>query len=180
MKFSTFSSLVLIAAVSFIGGCGVKTTTKLNLPNTEPGTHVHEDGTVHADGDDHSREGHEHGAGPHDGTLADWGGGKYHVEFTVDHDKKQATAYILGNDEKTAVPIEAEEITLSIKDPAFTTTLAASPQDADAEGKSSRFVGNHDSLGVVKEYEGSMSGVVDDTPYSGNFKEEAHDHPQND
>jgi hypothetical protein len=34
-------------------------------------------------------------------------------------------------------------------------------------------VGNHDSLGVVQEYEGSMSGVVNDTPYSGNFKEEA-------
>ena len=36
----------------------------------------------HAHPGDH---GHSHGAGPHDGTLADWGGGKYHVEFTVDH-----------------------------------------------------------------------------------------------
>ena len=26
-----------------------------------------------------------HGAGLHGGTITDWGGGKYHVEFTVDH-----------------------------------------------------------------------------------------------
>ena len=32
----------------------------------------------------------------------------------------------------------------------------------------------HESLGVVQEYEGTISGVVDETPYSGDFKEEAH------
>jgi hypothetical protein len=65
---------------------------------------------------------------------------------------------------------------LSIKDPAFTAALKASPQDGDPEGKASRFVGNHENLGIVKEYEGSMSGAVNGTPYSGNFKEVAHDH----
>ncbi|MCO8123365.1 hypothetical protein NHH03_16565 [Stieleria sp. TO1_6] len=46
-----------------------------------------------AEVNDHSVAGHGHRAGPHDGTIADWGGGKYHVEFTVDHGKTQATAY---------------------------------------------------------------------------------------
>ena len=41
---------------------------------------------------DHSQEGHAHGAGPHNGTLADWGGGKFQVEFTVDHDAANASS----------------------------------------------------------------------------------------
>ena len=137
------------------------------------GEHVHEDGTVHKD---HGEEGHAHGPGPHDGTVADWGGGKFHVEFTVDHDKQEATVYVFGSDEKTPSPIDAAEITLTIKEPSLTTALKANPQEGDPEGKASRFVGNHEGLGVVREYEGSMSGVVDGTPYSGSFKEEAHDH----
>ncbi len=55
-------------------------------------------------------------------------------------------------------------------------TLKATPQDGDPEGSASRFVGNHESLGVVQEYEGTITGVIDDTPYSGNFKEEPHTH----
>jgi hypothetical protein len=138
-----------------------------------PGEHVHDDGTVHKG---HDEEGHAHGEGPHGGTVADWGGGKFHVEFTVDRNKKEGTVYVLGGDEKTPSPIDAAEITLAIKDPAFSVALKASPQEGDPEGKASRFVGNHDNLGIVKEYEGSMSGVVDGTPYSGNFKEVPHDH----
>ena len=121
------------------------------------------------------KEGHAgHGTGPHDGTVADWGGGKYHVEFTVNHNKKEATVYILGDDEKTPVAIQAAEIHLAIKKPALQTALKAAPQEGDPEGKASRFVGNHESLGVVMEYEGTISGEVDGTPYSGNFKEEPH------
>jgi hypothetical protein len=52
-------------------------------------------------------ESHVHGTGPHGGTIADWGGGKMHIEFTVNHDKQEATVYILGKDEKTATPIAA-------------------------------------------------------------------------
>jgi len=115
-----------------------------------------------------------HGAGPSDGTLADWGGGKYHVEFTVDHDKQEATVYILGDDEKTASPITAEEIQLSITEPPMQVALKAVPQEGDPEGSASRYVGNHESLGVVQEYAGTMTGVVDGTPYSGDFKEQAH------
>lgn len=39
--------------------------------------------------------GHSHGSGPRGGAVADWGGGAYHVEFTVDHDAKKATVYVL-------------------------------------------------------------------------------------
>ena len=81
--------------VSFTIGCGDKAAQKPATPTTDGHGHPHGKGG--------------HGAGPHDGTLADWGGGKYHVEFTVDHDKQEATVYILGGDEKTPSPIKVRQ-----------------------------------------------------------------------
>ena len=129
-------------------------------------------------GHDHAHGGaghsHGHGAGPHEGTLADWGGGKYHVEFTVDHDKKEATVYILGGDEKTPAPIKTDKVLLSIKQPVFEVELAAKPLDGETDGKASRFIGTHDSLGVVQEFAGTISSEIEGTPYAGDFAEEAH------
>jgi hypothetical protein len=160
----TFTSLAAIGALAFVVGCGgsgQQTTTTSQVRDEKP--------TQPAD-DGHSG----HGAGPHDGTLVDWGGGKYHVEFTVDHDKQEATVYVLGDDEKTASPIRSQDIQLSISDPMMQVTLKAAPQEGDPAGSASRFIGNHASLGVVQEYAGTLTGVVDDTPYSGDFKEEPH------
>lgn len=127
-------------------------------------------------GDDHGHTHGGHGAGPHEGTLSDWGGGKYHVEFTVDHGKKEATIYILGGDEKTPSPIKAKdgELLLTINEPSFQVTLKAAPQKDDPEGTASAFVGTDDKLGVVQEFAGTISGEVDGTPYAGDFKEEPH------
>ena len=72
--------------------------------------------------------------------------------------------------------IDASEIELSISDPAMQVTLKAAPQEIDPAGQASRFVGNHEKLGVVQEYAGTISGVIDGTPYSGDFKEEALGH----
>jgi len=155
-----------IAAVAMtLSGCGDTPETK---PTTPPPAANGESG--------HGHEHAGHGVGPHEGTVADWGGGKYHVEFTVDHNKKQATVYILGGDEKSPAPISAKTVLLSIADPEIQAELAASPQAGDKEGTSSRFVGTHDNLGIVQEYQGSISGEVDGTPYVGEFKEEPHEH----
>ena len=163
---STLLSLFATCVIAITMGCdGAKDDAS---PPAAPPTAEHED---HGD---HAHAGH--GAGPHDGTLADWGGGSYHVEFTVDHDKQEATVYILGGDEKTPEPISAEEIQLVITDPPMQVTLKATPQQGESAGSASRFVGNHESLGVVQEYAGTISGVIDGTPYSGDFKEEAHAH----
>ena len=173
--------LALATAVCLVGFVGCKEKTATPTAGTEPSTTASTDdhGHEHAEGEegrDHSVEGHGHGAGPHDGPLADWGGGKYHVEFTVDHDKQEGTAYVLGGDEKTPTPIKAEDIQLSITDPEMQVTMKAAPQEGDPEGSASRFVGNHEKLGVVQEYAGTITGVIDDTPYSGDFAEVAHDH----
>ncbi len=174
MKKFQFLSFVAVATFAFMVGCDAnKVNNTTTGGSSNAGEHVHDDGTIHKG---HNEEGHAHGEGPHGGTVADWGGGKFHVEFTVDHDKQAATVYILGDDEKTAASIDAKEVTLAIKDPQFFIELKASAQDGDPADQASRFVGNHENLGIVKEYEGTMSGVVNGTPYSGNFKEVAHDH----
>ncbi|MDP1564496.1 MAG: hypothetical protein Q8M16_24210 [Pirellulaceae bacterium] len=173
MNYKKYLILIAIAAIGTFGGCSSSKpdSQETKKPSTS-GEHLHDDGSVHKSHD----EGHSHGEGPHGGVVADWGGGKFHVEFTVDHDKQEATVYILGDDEKTAVAIDATEVILAIKKPATQVTLTTTPQDSDPQGKSSRFVGKHENLGTVMEYEGSISGVVNGTPYSGNFKEVAHDH----
>jgi len=174
MKKMIFLMCVATATIIWAAGCDSKQSNSNNAANaTSANEHDH---TVDTDDNRHAVEGHSHGEGPHGGTIADWGGGKFHVEFTVDHGQQQATAYILGDDEKTPVPVDAKEISLAIKEPDFQISLAASPQGGDPEGKSSRFVANHENFGIVQEYQGSMSGVVDGIPYSGNFKEVQHDH----
>jgi len=160
----------LIASV----GCKQQSTTTSSTTTTPSAEDDHGHDHPHGDSTDHSVGGHGHGAGPHDGTIADWGGGKFHVEFTVDHEKQQATVHVLGSDEKTATPIDADSIELSITDPQMQVTLTADPQEGDPEGKSSRFVGTHEKLAVVQEYAGTMTGVVDGTPYSADFQEQAH------
>lgn len=165
-----FSSLLAIVLLTGFVGCKQETATSTTDTPTAADAAVEGQPT-----DDHSVSGHAHGNGPHDGVIADWGGGKYHVEFTVDHDKTQATVYVLGNDEKTATAIDAKEIEMTIVDPEMLVTLKASPQDTDPAGKSSRYIGTHEKLGIVQEYEGTMTGVVEGTPYSGDFKEKSHD-----
>jgi hypothetical protein len=152
--------LTVAAVLSLVLGCP---------PSTPPGSG--KPTTTEQQGD-HG----DHGPGPHGGAVGDWGGGKLHFEFIVDHVKKEATVYILGSDEKTATPIKAKDgkITAKIKGvmnkDEFSVDLEA--KDADAAGKTSKFVGKHDKIGVVQEFEGSVIGEADGTPYKGDFKEE--------
>lgn len=149
-----------LTAMLFLVGCGAE-----KKPEKAP---------VKSAESDHGHE-HSHGSAPHGGTLTDWGGGAYHVEFTVDHDKKESVIYIIGSDAKTPAPVKASKVLLSIKDPEFDMELTAKPLDGEAEGTSSRFIGQHDNLGKVQEFAGTISGEVDGTPYTGDFKEEPHD-----
>ena len=128
------------------------------------------DKTKKTDDDDH-----EHGEGPHGGTIIELG--DYHGEFTVDHGKKDATVYILdGKRAKKAEPVAASKVSLAIKSPMFQVELKAAPQDGDPAGKASRFVGTHDHFGKEQEFEGTVSLEVGTKPYAGDFKEKAHDH----
>src|SRR6187399_1073443 len=84
-----------------------------------------------ADKHDHPEE------GPHGGALATWGDEEYHLEFMVDHDKKESTVYVYDQKVKNPKPIAAKEITVSLKQkPQVGLTLAAKPQEGDPQGKS--------------------------------------------
>lgn len=152
-----------------MNGCG-------ETPRPNPAASTSGDTSAAADKgkEDHAHPHGGHGAGPHDGTLTDWGGGAYHVEFTVDHDKKEATVFILGSDEMSPVPIKAEKIKLTINDPMTELELVAKPLEGEKDGMSSRFVGSHDTIGIVKEFAGTISGEIEGTPYTGDFNEEPH------
>lgn len=164
-------STMLLLTLAWGVGCDRESADPSNTA-TANGEHGH--GHEHGNGaHDHPADGHTHAPGPHGGTIADWGGGEYHVEFTVDHDKREATVYLLGDDAKTPRPIVAEKLLLTIKDPELQADLLPVPQEGETGGKSSRFVGAHDALATVKEYAGTISGLVEGTPYAGDFQEEA-------
>jgi len=164
-----FMTLAMLASVICSGGCS-QAPAPAKAPAKAAAVKASEHG--HSHDDDH----HSHGAGPHDGTLADWGGGKYHVEFTVDHDKKEAVIYVLGSDEKTAAPVKTADgkLLLTIREPAFQVELAARPLAREGDGASSCYGGTHDSLGIVREFAGTISGEVDGTPFAGDFAEQPH------
>ena len=155
-------------AVACLPGCTGSDQSSSSAPPTKPAATPGDAG--------HGHDHHSHDAGPHEGTISDWGGGKYHVEFTVDHDKKETIVYVLDGDANTPVAVKAGTVLLSIADPTFQVELKAKPLEGEAAGSSSRFVGTHDSLGIVKEFQGSISAEVDGTPYVAEFKEKPHSH----
>jgi len=149
-----------------------KTSAKSEHDHPHPHPHAKKSERVKSEG------GHSHGAGPHDGTLADWGGGKFHVEFTVDHSQQETVVYVLGSDEKTPTPIMVTDgkLLLTIKEPPFQVELVATPLEGETNSSASRYVGKHEKLGLVQEFAGTISGEVEGTPYSGDFKEDPHGH----
>lgn len=155
--------LAVLGALTLAVGCGQPTTAP------KGGTKADKGGKA----DDHA-----HGAGPHGGAIGDWGGGKMHIEFTVNHDTQEAIVYILGSDMKKPVPIKAKDGQITgaitgVKDKgAFEVVLKAVPEAGDPAGTSSKFVGKHEKIGVVQEFEGTITGENDGTPYTGKFKEE--------
>lgn len=160
-----FVLLVGAAMLQVISGCG---------PAAKPGPAAKGTAAPKDTAKEHGHDHPDHGSGPHGGTLIDWGGGAYHVEFTVDHDKKETTVYLLGSDEKSPAPIKAETIHLVIDDPMTELDLTAQPLEGEAKGMSSRFVGTHDTLGIVREFSGTISGEIEGTPYTKDFKEVPH------
>lgn len=160
----TCGSLVALA----LAGCNTSAPPSTTGTPTAGESHEGHDHDAHAHG--------EHGAGPHDGTIGEFGGGKYHIEFTVDHAKQEAIVYILGDDVKTPAPLKTDKLTLAINDPAVTVELSAQPLEGESDGASSRFVGTHESLGKEQDFAGTVTAEVEGTPYEGDFKEESHSH----
>jgi len=113
---------------------------------------------------------HDHGAGPHGGVIFDCG--KWHAEFKPNHEKKEATVWILGMDEKTPAPIKAEKLRLVVSNANPKIEIDLLPTEKGADGSAHTFTGKHDGFGVEMEYKGTLSFQIGDKPYSGDFEEE--------
>ena len=155
--------LSLLAGVFAMAGCSEKTQS----PDAKP------EGQAESPAENTSE--HAHGTGPNGGVIFDLG--KYHAEFTVDHPQETVAILILGDDEKTPTPIDAEELTLSINETTTadgTTvepmTITLEPEDA-TDGKASKFVGSDPGIGNVADFEGTVVGKIDGKPSQGEFKE---------
>jgi hypothetical protein len=168
-------NFIAISLVVSVVGCDSAKKTTATTSSNERGSssttsHAHEHG-----------EEHSHGDGPHGGLIIDWGGGKFHAEFLVDHAKQEATVFVLGSDEKTPAPVRVadDKLLLTIREPWFQVDLLSEPLSGESTERSSRFVGKHERLGVVQEFAGTIVGEVNSIPYAGDFDEAAgghHDH----
>lgn len=164
--------LCLALLLGALAGCGDKKPTDDKKPDSG------KDNTKKpGDKKDDKKGEHDHGPGPNGGVIFDFG--KYHAEFTVNHDKKECyVLFINGDNEKAPpLPVVATELTLTTKPtktkdgkdvPAM--TIALKPTDAK-DGKATKFVGAHAGLGNVADFEGTVVGEIDKKPAEGEFKE---------
>ena len=85
---------------------------------------------------------HEHDVhGPNNGDLLEIGRGEFHAELVVDEETQQIVVYLLDSKLKSYISIDAAFLVVNFKQgnkPAQVKLLPV-PQDADANGLSSRF-----------------------------------------
>ncbi len=165
MKYAKTLGLGLLVAALAVTGCSQPSGT---TPTTKDKGVAKESGK--------KAEHAPHGKGPNGGVVFDLG--KYHAEFTVDHDKKECTVLVLGSDEKTPTPVAAKELTVATRQAKTREgkvvppmTIRMLPRD-EKDGKASRFVGTDPGLGNVADFEGTVLGEIGGKPSQGEFKEE--------
>ncbi|MCA9067604.1 MAG: hypothetical protein KDA84_01690 [Planctomycetaceae bacterium] len=180
MRFSTsacFACLFLITSL-LVAGCGKpndETTTNGEKKTNEP-QKISEDPPPPPPGG-----GHVHPTeGPHHGSLIELGKEEYHAELLhPEHGETgSVTIYILDGSATKQFPIDAKTITLNIqhegKPEQF--TLAASPDQTDPAGQSSRFTSNDPHLIEhfgEKEIHGRLVLKIKGKSYNGEL---AHEH----
>ncbi len=170
----TFAFAVLTVSLAFYG-CTGQNSGGAGSPKDDHAGHDH-------NGEHGEHDGHDHPAeGPHHGILIELGNETYHAELVHDEQSGTVTIYILDSGAKTAVPIDATELTINLKHDGQGEQfkLAASPDAGDPAGKSSRFVSSDAELGEDLEHEGAdarLVAVIDGKSYSGDIAHHDHDH----
>ncbi len=138
-----------------------------------------------ADSHDHDHDhDHAHAHGPNGGDLVELGDHSIHAEVVFDEGSGKFYVYLLGEDAKTAHPIDLTEITLSFAhgDESEDFTLAAAPLDGEAEATSSRFTIMDEE--IAEEFHEHTDGAhlhfsIDGKEYKGEVHHH-HDHAGHD
>lgn len=156
MRHFTLSGAGMLMIMFMLMGC--------NQPSNAPSS------------DNKDKKGHSHGKGPNGGVVFDFGA--LHAEFTVDHDRKECTIVVLGEDEKTPAPVATREFTVKTKETKAKDgkvvppmTIKLKPAD-EKDGKATKFVGSDPGLGNVADFEGTVVGELEGKGAQGSFKEE--------
>lgn len=125
---------------------------------------------------------HDHPSeGPHHGSLIELGKEAYHGELVHDEKSGAITIYILDGAAKAGVPIAAESVLINVKHDGKGQqfTLAATPEQGDPEGKSSKFATQDKTLGELLHEQGTTARLVleiDGKSFSGEIDAHDHDH----
>ena len=166
-RFKRFASPVVVVAFGCMVGCSdADTSSTTTISGPPPAMDSH--------------EGHDHAhptEGPHHGDLVELGNEEFHAEV-VHGEAGSVTVYILDSAAKTAVPVDATELTINITHDgkAEQFKLPADRDTADPEGKSSRFSLKHDKLASDLDSHDAAARLVvmiNGTSYSGKI---AHQH----
>lgn len=132
------------------------------------------------DGHAHGEAGHSHSTqGPHQGHLIELGLEEFHAELTHDDASQTTTIYLLDHAAKEPVAIPDAQIMLNlvIDGQPMQAALAATPQEGDPAGQSSRFsVMDEQILDALKgeKTTGEINVSIGGKEYSG--KVEHHHH----
>lgn len=169
MNFIKTFTLLFAASTMLITGCSQPKedqSESIEMSDLPPDTVEMEDG--------HPSE------GPHHGGLIELGKEEYHAELVHDEDAEQVTIYVLDGSAKTAVPIEAKEVTINVQHDGQPEQfqLAAQPDQGDPEGKSSRFISDNAELIEHLDEEGATARLVlkiNGKSYNGQISH-SHDH----
>ncbi len=127
-----------------------------------------------ADSHDH---GHAHAHGPNGGDLVELGDHSIHAEVVFDEGSGKLDVYLLGEDAKTAHPVDLTEITLSFAhgDETEDFKLTAAPLEGEAESQSSRFTITDKE--IAEEFHEHTDGAYLHFSISGKeYKGEVHHH----
>jgi hypothetical protein len=164
-------------------GIGLIAVCLLGLNGCGKGT---PDGAAAGDSADAHEEEHDHGKeGPHGGHIIELGTEEHHAELTHDDASHKVGVYLLGDDAKTAKPIDAESITInvSVDGEPSQYVLPAAPQIGEVEGQSSYFELVSEPLALIvsgkseaAKKQARLSLTIGGKPYSGLIETEAHDH----
>lgn len=138
--------------ISVVGLCiGFLTDSGCTPPNARTSTNTPGE-------EEHAHASH----GPHDGAIIELGDESYHAELVHEEATGKVTVYVLDSAAKNAVPIEASEVLVNIRqgEQGRQFKLAAEPDAGDSAGKSSRFSSTEAELGAALDAEEAKAALV--------------------
>lgn len=133
----------VVAAIIFVAGCGVRSED--TSPTASVSGSSHESPAIAAGaGKDVADDEHGHVPGAHGGVIVPIGSDSYHAEAVIEKNGV-FRLLTLGADETRIQEVDVQPIKAYVKiagdADATPIDLVATPQDGDAEGKTSQFVG---------------------------------------